>query len=267
MIQRIQTLHLLAATLLAAVMLFVPLAWFGDYGRTVTMYAFDVRSELLSGAEGAGEPAAASDASDASAAETVVAEAAVAAAVAGASAAESTPAEAETASTATAATTEGAAPVEGPVTAEGDVSVERAATAEGVAPAEAAAPAESAAAAATAVPAAGETLFSDPMPPYLGILLVLAAVLPLVTIFLFRRRLLQIRLCAVEMMLLIGAFVMEAVYYFRLKALFADLATTAAHASLKLPMIFPLLALFFVFLASRAVFRDEMLVRAADRIR
>ena len=105
------------------------------------------------------------------------------------------------------------------------------------------------------------------MPPYLGILLVLAALLPLVTIFLFRRRLLQIRLCAVEMVLLIGALVMEAVYYFRLKALFADLAATAAHASLKLPMIFPLLALFFVFLASRAIFRDEMLVRAADRIR
>lgn len=261
MIQRIQTLHLLAATLLAAVMLFVPLAWFGDYGRTVTMYAFDVRSELLTGAEGAGEPTAVSAAL---AAETAVAEAAVAFAVAEASAAESTPAEAETASTATAATTEGTAPVEGSVTAEGDVSVEGIAMAEGVASAEAAAPAESAAAAATA---AGETLFSDPMPPYLGILLVLAAVLPLVTIFLFRRRLLQIRLCAVEMVLLIGALVMEAVYYFRLKALFADLATTTAHASLKLPMIFPLLALFFVFLASRAVFRDEMLVRAADRIR
>lgn len=186
MIQRIQTLHLLAVTLLAAVMLFVPLAWFGDYGRTVTMYAFDVRSELQTGAEGAGELAAAP-----------IAEAS-------------------------------AAPV---------------------------------------APVAGETLFSDPMPPYLGILLVLAALLPLVTIFLFRRRLLQIRLCAVEMVLLIGALVMEAVYYFRLKALFADLAATAAHASLKLPMIFPLLALFFVFLASRAIFRDEMLVRAADRIR
>lgn len=186
MIQRIQTLHLLAVTLLAAVMLFVPLAWFGDYGRTVTMYAFDVRSELQTGAEGAGELAAAP-----------IAEAS----------------------------------------------------------------------AASAAPVAGETLFSDPMPPYLGILLVLAALLPLVTIFLFRRRLLQIRLCAVEMVLLIGALVMEAVYYFRLKALFADLAATAAHASLKLPMIFPLLALFFVFLASRAIFRDEMLVRAADRIR
>lgn len=186
MIQRIQTLHLLAATLLAAVMLFVPLAWFGDYGRTVTMYAFDVRSELQTGTEGAGELTA--------------------------------------------------API-------------------------------AAASAAPVAPVAGETLFSDPMPPYLGILLVLAALLPLVTIFLFRRRLLQIRLCAVEMVLLIGALVMEAVYYFRLKALFADLAATAAHASLKLPMIFPLLALFFVFLASRAIFRDEMLVRAADRIR
>ena len=49
---------------------------------------------------------------------------------------------------------------------------------------------------------------------YLGILLALAAALPLVTIFLYRRRLLQIRLCVAEMVLLAGAVVMEGVYYF-----------------------------------------------------
>lgn len=36
---------------------------------------------------------------------------------------------------------------------------------------------------------------------YMGVLLALACALPLVTIFLFRRRLLQIRLCVVEMVL------------------------------------------------------------------
>ena len=49
---------------------------------------------------------------------------------------------------------------------------------------------------------------------YLGILLAFAAALPLVTIFLYRRRLLQIRLCVAEMVLLAGAVVMEGVYYF-----------------------------------------------------
>ena len=49
---------------------------------------------------------------------------------------------------------------------------------------------------------------------YMGVLLALACALPLVTVFLFRRRLLQIRLCVVEMVLLLGSLVMEGVYYF-----------------------------------------------------
>ncbi len=49
---------------------------------------------------------------------------------------------------------------------------------------------------------------------YLGILFVLSALLPLLTIFLYRRRLLQIRLCVVEMVFLVGTVIMEAIYYF-----------------------------------------------------
>jgi len=35
----------------------------------------------------------------------------------------------------------------------------------------------------------------------------------------------------------------------------------------KMTLLCPVAALLFVWLASRAIFRDEMLVRAADRIR
>ncbi len=49
---------------------------------------------------------------------------------------------------------------------------------------------------------------------YMGVLLAAACALPLVTLFLFRRRLLQIRLCVVEAVLLIGAAVMEGIYYY-----------------------------------------------------
>lgn len=196
MIQRIQTLYLLAAAVLTAVMLFVPLAWFGDYDRTATMYAFAMRSERTIAT---------------AAAETAV------------------EAMSETVAAVPATEIPAAAP-------------------------------------ANAAPAVGEPV-SEPMPPYLGILLVLATLLPLTTIFLFRRRMLQIRLCAVGMVLLAGTLAMEAVYYFRFRSLFAEAAATVSHASLKLPMAFPLLALLFTFLAARAVFRDEMLVRAADRIR
>lgn len=100
---------------------------------------------------------------------------------------------------------------------------------------------------------------------YMGVLQVVACVLPLVTIFLYRRRLLQIRLCAVSMVLMAGVLVMEAVYYFLSARFFADYAF---HDQGFRPAIaLPLVGLFFMYLAARAIFRDELMVRAADRIR
>lgn len=100
---------------------------------------------------------------------------------------------------------------------------------------------------------------------YLGILLILALILPLVTIFLYRRRLLQIRLCVVEMVLLFGTIVMEVIYYFLSRRVFSELALH--HQGFKPAIALPVVALLFAFLAARAIFRDEMLVRSADRIR
>ena len=100
---------------------------------------------------------------------------------------------------------------------------------------------------------------------YMGVLLAAACVLPLVTIFLFRRRMLQLRLCVVEAVLLVGAAVMEGVYYFLGWRVFSGLAFHAQ--GLRLAIVLPLVCLLFVWLAARAVLRDELLVRAADRIR
>ena len=67
----------------------------------------------------------------------------------------------------------------------------------------------------------GETLHHT---IYLGILLVAACLLPLITIFLYRRRMLQIRLCCVEMVLLLGCVVMEGAYYYLGRRVVSDLA-------------------------------------------
>lgn len=100
---------------------------------------------------------------------------------------------------------------------------------------------------------------------YMGVLLLAACVLPAVTIFLYKRRLLQIRLCAVGLVLLLGSAVMEGVYYFLSWRVFSD---QAFHTQGFKPWIaLPLVAMLFVFLASRAILRDELMVRAADRIR
>ena len=100
---------------------------------------------------------------------------------------------------------------------------------------------------------------------YMGVVLALACVLPFITIFLFKRRLLQLRLCVVEMVLLVGSAVMEGVYYFLSYRVFAE--QTFHTQVLKPAVVLPLVCPLFAYLAARAVFRDELMVRAADRIR
>lgn len=100
---------------------------------------------------------------------------------------------------------------------------------------------------------------------WMGILLVLATALPLVTIFLFKRRTLQIRLCAVEIVLLLGSLVMIGLYYWLTSRVFQGLEIEHRQFGWAAPM--PLIALVLSYLASRAIFKDEVLVRSLDRIR
>lgn len=100
---------------------------------------------------------------------------------------------------------------------------------------------------------------------YMGVLLAAACALPLLVVFLFKRRMLQLRLCVVEAVLLVGAAVMEGVYYFLSWRVFSELTFRAQ--GLRPAIILPLVALLFVWLAARAIVHDEVLVRAADRIR
>lgn len=100
---------------------------------------------------------------------------------------------------------------------------------------------------------------------YMGIIVALAAIIPAVNIFLFKNRLLQIRLCAVELMLLVGSAIFMAIYYFLSNRMFSQLEFSA-HG-FHIAIIFPLIALVLDYLALRAIFRDEMLVKSLDRIR
>ncbi len=95
----------------------------------------------------------------------------------------------------------------------------------------------------------------------LTILLVVAELLLLVIIFLYRKRILQIRLCGMSLGLLIGLSVM--IYYFG-KTASKELG---AEHSFSWAMVLPLIAMVFVFLAIKAIGRDEALIRSIDRIR
>ena len=112
-----------------------------------------------------------------------------------------------------------------------------------------------------------QTLEGESIQPtvYMGLLLLASCLLPLLTIFLYRRRMLQIRLCVVEMVLLLGAVAMEVIYYFLSVRAFSD--QTLHAQGFKPSIALPIVCLFFMYLAVRAIFRDELMVRAADRIR
>ena len=100
---------------------------------------------------------------------------------------------------------------------------------------------------------------------YMGVIVALATIVPFVTIFCFKNRKLQIRLCAVELVLLIGSIVFMAIYYYLGSRMFANLEF--ATQGFRIAIIFPLVALILDYLAMRAIFHDEMLVRSLDRIR
>ena len=101
---------------------------------------------------------------------------------------------------------------------------------------------------------------------WMGILMVIATVLPLVTIFLFKHRMLQVRLCAVEIVLLLGCIAFEAIYFW-LSGANALEELVVEHRHLGWAAIMPIVSLVFTALAARATFKDEITVRSFDRIR
>ena len=95
----------------------------------------------------------------------------------------------------------------------------------------------------------------------LAVLEVTIPLLALVTLFLFRHRIVQARLCAVNILLMVGYYVALAVYTWAACANFAVTWHPTVWTSLFL------VSIVLSFMAVRAILRDEALVRAADRLR
>jgi len=92
-------------------------------------------------------------------------------------------------------------------------------------------------------------------------ILLLSSIIALATIFLYKNRMLQIRMTIFNTILLIGFYLAFIAFYL---VLMGDLeATFRINWSLCLPLV----AIVFNYLAIRAIGRDEVLVKAADRLR
>lgn len=112
----------------------------------------------------------------------------------------------------------------------------------------------------------GTVGFKAPLPLYLGIILSVATALPFVTIFLYKKRMAQIRICVSEIVLLLGSVAFIALYCYRLCEVLAEMMTDL-NFTLGFASLMPFVAIIFVVLAIRGIARDEALVRSLDRIR
>jgi len=97
---------------------------------------------------------------------------------------------------------------------------------------------------------------------YLLCLSAIIVLLQLVSILLFKKRVLQSKLAICNLILMIG-FVLIA--WLAVKGSLSTLGN--GISSLKLPLIFPIISAVLNYLASRAIKKDEALVRSVDRIR
>ena len=96
----------------------------------------------------------------------------------------------------------------------------------------------------------------------LRFLVFVTALLSLFIVFLYKRRILQIRLCIFNMVLLAGIYALFFFYLYHLNQ-----EVDAATISYKIPLVFPVLSIILIYLAIRNIGKDELLVRSYDRIR
>lgn len=94
----------------------------------------------------------------------------------------------------------------------------------------------------------------------LGVL-VLSTIIAIATIFLYKNRILQLRMTIFNSILLIGYYFVFLAFYFVLKE------NLEASYRINWALCLPVIAIILNYLAIRAIGRDEVLVKAADRLR
>ena len=88
---------------------------------------------------------------------------------------------------------------------------------------------------------------------------ILVCALNLITIFMYKRRVLQLRLCIYNIILLIG---LSGVVLFVLYSV-----PNVSSISFRLPVVFPPIAIILHYLAFRGIRKDELMVQALSRLR
>lgn len=91
----------------------------------------------------------------------------------------------------------------------------------------------------------------------------ISALIALVTVFLYKKRMLQIRLSVFNAILMIGFYALFGFFVYSIKDGLGEMSAFA----LKIGSCLPLIALILDYLAIRNIGADEMLVRSLNRLR
>jgi hypothetical protein len=108
--------------------------------------------------------------------------------------------------------------------------------------------------------AIGEAGARSFVPCPLFILMLFATSLSACTIFLYKHRILQARMCLVNIIIAL-------LWYIALIVVSKQMAPDALNFHLNIAAAFPAVMIIFNFMARKGILADEKLVRAADRIR
>lgn len=97
----------------------------------------------------------------------------------------------------------------------------------------------------------------------LTIFMAIIPIIAIITIFLYKKRLVQIRLCVFNIILMLGFYVMLYINATFIKSQLGE----GTELFLQYTNAFPLVCAILSYLALRAIGKDEALVYAADRLR
>ncbi|MCC8063057.1 MAG: DUF4293 domain-containing protein [Rikenellaceae bacterium] len=100
---------------------------------------------------------------------------------------------------------------------------------------------------------------------YMSVLVILTLAVAFVTIFLYRKRWLQVRLCFALAIMLLGIEAFIILYIYKLKDALDAMQSYAIKYSVA--DVLPVVALIFVYFAFRGISKDIALLRSLDRIR
>ncbi|MBI2280502.1 MAG: DUF4293 domain-containing protein [Bacteroidetes bacterium] len=95
----------------------------------------------------------------------------------------------------------------------------------------------------------------------------LIAILALISIFLYKKRQLQIKLCKFNILLVALQIAAIVMYIDVAKGTISPDAPNDVLIGIKYGVIFPILSLIFLYLSIRFIKKDEDLIRSADRLR